>query len=84
MATLKRFIPRTLFGRSLLIIVTPLILLQLVAAYVFYERHWDTVSRHMASGLAGEIAAIVARLALIHKASHSAIVSPSISGQVRS
>ncbi len=46
MATLKRLVPRTLFGRSLLIIVIPLILLQLVAAYVFYERHHRLPADH--------------------------------------
>ncbi len=59
MAVFKRLLPRTLFGRSLLIIVTPLIVLQVVAAYIFYERHWDTVSRHMALGLAGDISTVV-------------------------
>ncbi len=59
MAYLKHLLPRTLFGRSLLIIVTPMILLQVVAAYIFYQRHWDTVSRHMALGLAGDIATVV-------------------------
>ena len=59
MVRLKRFVPRTLFGRSLLIIVTPLVLLQLVAAYIFFERHWDTVGRHLALDLANDIAAII-------------------------
>ncbi len=59
MIRLKRFVPRTLFGRSLLIIVIPLILLQVVAAYIFYERHWDNVSRHLALGLVGDITAVM-------------------------
>ncbi len=59
MARLKRFVPRTLFVRSLLIIVTPLIVLQVVAAYIFYERHWDNVSRHLALGLVGDITAVM-------------------------
>ena len=59
---LKRFLPRTLFGRSLLIIISPLILLQVISTYVFYERHWDWVARRLASGLAGDIAAIVQSL----------------------
>ncbi len=62
MARFKRLLPRTLFGRSLLIIVTPLVLVQVVAAYTFYERHWDTVSRHLAQGLAGDVAAVVKML----------------------
>ncbi len=56
---LKRFLPRTLFGRSLLIIVTPVVLLQIVATYVFYERHWDSVTRRLALGLAGDVAILI-------------------------
>jgi two-component system osmolarity sensor histidine kinase EnvZ len=59
MTRLKRFVPRSLFGRALLIIVTPLVLLQLVAAYIFYERHWDTIGRHLALNLANEITTLV-------------------------
>ncbi len=56
---LKRLLPRTLFGRSLLIIVTPVVLLQIVATYVFYERHWDSVTRRLALGLAGDVAVLM-------------------------
>ena len=35
---IKRYMPRGLFWRSLLIIVTPVILLQGVVSYVFFER----------------------------------------------
>ena len=53
---LRPFIPDSLFGRFLLIIVLPMVLVQLIAAYVFYERHWNSVSRHMGAALAGEVA----------------------------
>lgn len=56
---LGRVLPRTLFGRSLLIVVLPLLLLQLVLTYMFYNRHWDTVTRWLASGVAGEVALLV-------------------------
>ncbi len=56
---IKRFLPRSLLGRSILIIVTPLILLQLVSGFVFYESHWNKVSLRLARGLAGDIAAVV-------------------------
>ncbi len=55
---LRRFLPRTLFGRALIIIATPLILVQMVSAYVFYAHHWDTVSRRLALGLSGDIATL--------------------------
>jgi two-component system osmolarity sensor histidine kinase EnvZ len=56
---INRTLPRTLLGRSLLIIVTPLILLQVILTWVFYDSHWETVTRRLASGIAGDIAAII-------------------------
>ena len=55
----KRLLPRTLFGRSVLILVVPLILVQAVATWVFYDRLWDTVVRRFASATAGDIALII-------------------------
>src|SRR5918994_3329460 len=55
----RRLWPRSLFGRSLLIVILPLLILQGGLAYVFYERHWDTVTRWLAVGLAGEVGLIV-------------------------
>ena len=56
---IKKILPRSLLGRTLLIIVTPLVLLQLVSATVFYESHWTKVSRSMARSLAGDISALI-------------------------
>ncbi len=58
----KRFLPKSLLGRSLLIIVTPLILLQLVSAMIFFETHWDKVTLRLAKSVAGDIAAVVTLL----------------------
>lgn len=57
--TIKRILPRTLLGRSLLIIVTPLILLQVISGFIFYDRHWSWVSRQLTSSAVGEITAII-------------------------
>lgn len=54
-----RVVPRTLFSRSLLIVILPLLILQAVLTYVFYERHWDSVTRWLAVGLAGEVGLMV-------------------------
>ena len=56
---IKKILPRSRLGRTLLIIVTPLVLLQLVSATVFYESHWTKVSRSMARSLAGDISALI-------------------------
>lgn len=52
---LKNMLPRSLFGRSLLIIVMPLIILQLVSTWIFYDRHWDTITRRLSTAIAGDI-----------------------------
>ena len=56
---LKYLLPKTLFGRSLLIIVTPLILMQAISTFVFFDRHWDTMTRRLSHTLAGDIAFII-------------------------
>ena len=37
-------------------LVTPLIVVQLVAAFVFYDRVWETVTRRLSNAVAGEMA----------------------------
>jgi len=51
----KQLLPRGLLGRSMLIIVTPLILVQIVTTYVFFERNWSTLSRRLSDGLIGDV-----------------------------
>ena len=53
---LKRRLPVTLFGRSLLIIVLPVAIMQIAVTYVFFDAHWQTVTARLSEGLAGDIA----------------------------
>ncbi|MBL4645061.1 MAG: hypothetical protein JKY99_01220, partial [Rhizobiales bacterium] len=56
---LKRYMPKGLYGRSLIIVVTPMIILQSVLVFVFLERHWSLVTQRMSEAVARDIAAIV-------------------------
>ncbi len=56
---LKRFLPGTLFGRVLLIMVTPVVLTQMVATWIFYERHWENMTRRLGFAVAAEIALVI-------------------------
>ncbi len=58
----KRFLPRGLLGRSLLIVLVPLIALQAVAFTFFYGSHLDIVSRRLTGGIAGEVALTISLL----------------------
>ena len=59
---LREFLPKTLFSRMLSIILVPMILVQVITVFIFYERHWDTVTRHMATNLSSEIAFLIGDL----------------------
>ncbi|MSO91583.1 MAG: HAMP domain-containing protein [Acetobacteraceae bacterium] len=59
---LRRMLPRSLLGRSLLIILLPLVLLQGVALQFFYGSHLDIVSRRLSGAVGGEIAFTIAQL----------------------
>jgi len=63
LARLRRMLPRGLLGRSLLIILLPLVLLQAVALQFFYGSHLDIISRRLAGAAAGEIAFVIDQLA---------------------
>ncbi|HEX9648892.1 MAG TPA: ATP-binding protein [Alphaproteobacteria bacterium] len=71
MTRLRDFLPRDLFGRSLLIVTVPMVLLQAVSAYIFYTRHWEDVGRRLALGLAGDIALMIDALEERHAAVQS-------------
>ena len=55
----RRRTPKSLFGRSLLIIVLPITIMQIVVTYVFFDAHWQAVNSHLTEGVAGDIAWIV-------------------------
>jgi len=44
---LNRRAPKTLFGRSLLIIVLPVAIMQVAVTYVFFDAHWQTVTARL-------------------------------------
>jgi len=52
----KRQMPSTLFGRSLLIIILPVIAMQIAVTYIFFDAHWQTVTSRLSEGLAGDVA----------------------------
>ncbi len=53
---LKRRLPTSLWGRSLLIIVLPVLIMQVAVTWAFFDAHWQTVTSRLSEGLAGDIA----------------------------
>ncbi|HEY5607810.1 MAG TPA: ATP-binding protein [Alphaproteobacteria bacterium] len=55
----KAIMPKGLYARALLIIIVPMVVLQSVVAFVFMERHWNLVTRHLSSAVVADIATLV-------------------------
>jgi two-component system, OmpR family, osmolarity sensor histidine kinase EnvZ len=56
---LKRLLPRGLFGRSLIIIVTPVVILQAIISYIVFERDLDMTTKRMARDVAADVAFLI-------------------------
>jgi two-component system osmolarity sensor histidine kinase EnvZ len=55
----KGMMPTGLYARSLLIIILPMVILQSVVAFVFMERHWNTVTRRLSGAVTQDISALI-------------------------
>ncbi|TKB25404.1 MAG: two-component sensor histidine kinase, partial [Mesorhizobium sp.] len=53
------YMPKRLYARSLIIVIAPMIMLQSVVAFVFMERHWQTVTQRLSQATVRDIAAII-------------------------
>ncbi len=54
----RRYTPKSLYQRVLLIVILPIFLMQAVVTYIFFDRHWDRVSANLSNNVAGQIALI--------------------------
>src|SRR5262249_30151154 len=55
----KGLMPTGLYARSLLIIIVPMVLAQSIVAFLFMERHWNTVTRRLSAAVTQDIAALI-------------------------
>lgn len=59
MTPIKKYLPKSLFGRSLLIIILPIAMMQMVVAYIFFNAHWATVTASLSDSVAADISVSV-------------------------
>ncbi|MEE8453520.1 MAG: histidine kinase dimerization/phospho-acceptor domain-containing protein, partial [Limibaculum sp.] len=59
---LKRYLPKSLFGRAVLILLLPILLLQAVVASIFIQRHYDAITEQMASAVGRDLNFAIARI----------------------
>ena len=62
--SLRRFLPRSLWGRSMLIVLVPLLVTQTIVLALFYGTYLHLVSRRLSSGVTGEIMLVAASISM--------------------
>lgn len=62
---LKRLMPKSLYVRTILILIIPTILALTVATFVFFDRHWYTTTHRLTHAVAADIGVIVEMLVRI-------------------
>lgn len=55
---IRDLLPYGLFGRTVLIILLPILLVQGISTYIFFNRHWTRMTERLGYAVAGEIAAL--------------------------
>ena len=58
-SAVKSLLPKGLYARALLIIIAPMVILQSVVAFVFMERHWNTVTRRLSAAVTQDISGLI-------------------------
>ena len=57
--TARDVMPKGLYGRALLIIIMPMVVLQSVVAFMFMERHYSQVTQRLSAGVVADIATLI-------------------------
>src|SRR6476661_5018420 len=55
----RSWMPTGLYARALLIMIVPMVVLQSVVAFVFMERHWNTVTRRLSAAVVADVAGLI-------------------------
>ena len=58
---LKSLLPRGLFGRAILILVLPVVVVQVIVSVAFIQRHFEGVTRQMTDGVMIEMRYVLSR-----------------------
>lgn len=55
----RRFMPKTLFFRTMLLIFIPLIVVQIVSIYAFFDGNWKKIGRKLSENLSSNMAFVI-------------------------
>ena len=55
----RAYLPKSLFGRALLIIILPIVIMQIAVAYFFFNAHWNQVTSNLSDSVAADVSVAV-------------------------
>lgn len=55
---LKKVLPQSLLGRSLIILIAPLIMVQMILSYIFFDRHTEAILNLLARSIVADVQTI--------------------------
>ena len=58
-AFIRTRLPKGLYGRVLLIIILPIVIMQMAVTYFFFNAHWSTVTANLSDSVAADISVAV-------------------------
>ena len=77
----KRYLPKSLFGRALLILLAPILVLQIVVASIFVQRFFDALTAQMATAVARELNFAITRIEDLDSVADARSAIAEMSGQ---
>ena len=77
---LKAVLPRGLYGRALLILILPVVVITLVVSVMFLQRHFEGVTRQMTASMARELGFVARRLEAAPDAAAASVQGAEIAG----
>ncbi len=61
--SIKPYLPKSLFGRAALILLTPVIVVQFIVSVVFIQRHYERVTEQLTSAVVRDIGVLIPHIA---------------------
>lgn len=61
--SIKPYLPKSLFGRAALILITPVIVVQFLVSVVFIQRHYESVTEQLTSAVVRDMAVLLPLIA---------------------
>ena len=55
----KKIIPKSLLGRSIIIIFVPIIILVIITSIIFYQTSWNIISKRLTQSVVADINVLV-------------------------